>query len=134
MSRTPRSVWDAVNEHRRASTTQDSSGCGLTSDDSSRGAGEASPGDAPAPAATLGRYIGMQIAAVHGHNADTIVLELNPLGRMSRRWVCITGTGLTVTDVSDPPAPTYRNRRGITEQQHIDIGDDMFEKEREDRP
>lgn len=87
--------------------------------------------DATAPHAMLRMFAGMQIVEAHQHPAG-IVLELCPLGHMSRRWLYLEGV-IAVSDVSDPPAATYRNRRGITEQQHVDIGDDMHEKEREDR-
>lgn len=137
MSRTPRSVWDAVNAHR---TAPNSPALPHTAtDDSSTGGGEASHGDAPPSAATspidaLNMFANMQFVIAHQHQTG-IVLELCPLGHMSRRWLYIDGV-TAVTDVSDGQhTAIYRNRRGPTDDQaQIDIGDDMFEREREDRP
>lgn len=89
------------------------------------------------PAAALNAYAAMQIVEAYDHNG-AIVLELAPLGRMSRRLVLVEGDNLRVTDISDPSwQGTQRNRRGITslddEQAQIDIGDDRYEREREDR-
>lgn len=115
----------------------DSSGCGTTPDDSSGNGGEANQhGDAPpSPAATFGMYTDMQIVAEHKHAAGTVV-ELRPVGHMSRRWLLIVGD-YTITDISDAhQRPTWRNRRGPTTrnddgQWQIDIGDDINERERE---
>lgn len=89
------------------------------------------------PATALNTYTGMQLVEAHDH-AGAIVLELAPLGRMSRRLVLVEGDNLRVTDISDPSwQGTHRNRRGVTtrddEQAQIDIGDDRYEREREDR-
>lgn len=133
-----RDFWDAIDTAKRARHATDSSGCGTTPDDSSGNGGEANQhGDAPpSPAATFGMYTDMQIVAEHKHDAGT-VLELRPVGHMSRRWLLIVGD-YTITDISDAQQrPTWRNRRGPTtrddDQAAIDLGDDMNEREREGR-
>ena len=89
------------------------------------------------PAAVLNSYANMQLVAVHDINGD-LIIELCPVGRMSRRLVLLTGEDMHATDISDPSwQGALRNRRGDTarddDQAQIDIGDDRHEREREDR-
>lgn len=93
----------------------------------------AMPPAATSPAGVFNAHANMVIVGAYTSVNGGLLIELAPQGRMSRRWLRVVGDFTVRADTDEHPAPTYRNRRGITDQQQTDIGDDMYEREREDR-
>jgi hypothetical protein len=74
----------------------------------------------------LRRYINMRIVDVRDNPKGTVV-ELGPIGYMSRRTILLTG--ITAGTELVRPVPDRDD-----DQAQIDIGDDMYERQREEDP
>lgn len=104
-----RAFWDAVDQTKRGG------GARLT--------------PAMPPAAAMRQFIGMTILDVHEYPSGDFAIELSPRGHMSRRMVLVEDA----TNVRDITFDRDDGARPDDEQAQIDIGDDIYEREREDR-
>jgi hypothetical protein len=77
------------------------------------------------PVTVLRHFLNMQLVDVHDDPAG-VVLEFGPRGHMSRRRVFVEG----VTAVRDITVDRPAWSKADDDQAQIDIGDDMYERER----
>ena len=81
------------------------------------------------PALRLAGYVNMQIREVRP-NVKGIVLEVGPVGRRGRHRLLLEGLTKVSEIIPDPLASDPQD--WIQEQ--IDLGDEMYERQREEGP